>query len=158
LLGGGEINPNFLPRDPTNGCAELFPRRYLKVNTIFEVVKANGGTTAWIPKHPSYEWTNGPSGKASMTSSARKSNSNPVALPQFPGCNLVPFVDNTLDDKQILCHRCGEPAKAPSTLLECTQCGKPVAEFATEAEMERDLAEIWRGARPYLLHPSPKTK
>ena len=72
-----------------------------------------------------------------------------------------------LVDKQILCPRCGGPAKAVtasdpggvvSTLLECTQCGRPLVEFATDAEMERDLAEISRGARPYLLHPPRKTK
>ena len=70
-------------------------------------------------------------------------------------------------DKQILCPRCGGPAKTvmandaggvAGTLLECTQCGRPLVEFATDAEMERDLAEIWRGARPYLLHPPLKTK
>ena len=61
--GGGGINPNFLPRDPNNGCAPVFPHDYLRVNTIFEVVRANGGFTAWTDKHPSYEWTNGPSGK-----------------------------------------------------------------------------------------------
>jgi len=54
LDGGGGINPAFLPRDPNNGCAPVFPHQYLRVNTIFEVVKANGGWTAWTDKHPSY--------------------------------------------------------------------------------------------------------
>ncbi len=48
LNGGGGINPNFLPRDPAKNCAPVFPHQYLKVNTIFEVVKANRGTTAWV--------------------------------------------------------------------------------------------------------------
>ena len=65
LDGGGGINPNFLTRDPNNNCAIIMPHQYLRVNTIFEVVKANGGTTAWTDKHPSYEWTNGPSGQGS---------------------------------------------------------------------------------------------
>jgi hypothetical protein len=56
------INPNLLPRDPDNGCAPVFPHSYLKVNTIFEVIKANGGRTAYADKHPSYELYNGPSG------------------------------------------------------------------------------------------------
>jgi len=59
LNGGGGINPKFLPRDPNNNCAPVYAHQYLRVNTIFEVVKANGGTTAWIDKHPSYEWTKG---------------------------------------------------------------------------------------------------
>jgi hypothetical protein len=98
LNGGGGINPNFLPRDPTNGCSPIFPHQYLKVNTIFEVVKAHGGHTAWIDKHPSYEWTNGPSGKGVDDFFGPEINSNPVALPQFPGCSPVPLVDNTFDD------------------------------------------------------------
>src|SRR5206468_2534691 len=35
----------------------------MKSNTIFEVVKANGGHTAWADKHPAYDLVNGPSGK-----------------------------------------------------------------------------------------------
>jgi len=98
LNGAGGINPNFLPRDPTKNCAPVFPHQYLKVNTIFEVVKANRGTTAWVDKHPSYEWTKGPSGEGVDDFYGPEINSNPVALPQFPGCSPVPLVDNTFDD------------------------------------------------------------
>jgi len=35
----------------------------LRSNTIFEVVKASGGHTAWADKHPAYDLVNGPSGK-----------------------------------------------------------------------------------------------
>ena len=96
--GGGGINPNFLPRDPNNGCAPVFPHDYLRVNTIFEVVRANGGFTAWTDKHPSYEWTNGPSGKGVNDFFGPEINSIPVALPQFPGCSPVPAPDTTPDD------------------------------------------------------------
>jgi hypothetical protein len=98
LNGGGGINPDFLPRDPDNGCKPVYPHEYLRVNTIFEVVKANGGTTAWVDKHPSYEWTNGPSGKGVDDFYGPEINSDPVALPQFAGCSPVPLVDNTFDD------------------------------------------------------------
>ena len=98
LNGGGGINPNFLVRDPNNNCATLMPHQYLRVNTIFEVVKANGGTTAWTDKHPSYEWTNGPSGKGVDDFYGPEINSTPIALPQFPGCSPVNFADNTPDD------------------------------------------------------------
>jgi len=97
LDGGGKINPAFLPRDPNNNCAPIFPHQYLRVNTIFEVVKAHGGTTAWTDKHPSYEWTNGPSGKGVDDFFGPEINSIPVALP-FPGCTPVPFADNAPDD------------------------------------------------------------
>ena len=98
LDGGGGINPNYLTRDPNNNCTVVLPHQYLRVNTIFEVVKANGGSTAWTDKHPSYEWTNGPSGRGVDDFYGPEINSIPVALPQFPGCSPVPFVDNTPDD------------------------------------------------------------
>ena len=98
LDGGGSINPAFLPRDPNNGCKPIYPHQYLRVNTIFEVVKANGGRTAWTDKHPSYEWTNGPSGKGVDDFYGPEINSIPVALPQFPGCSPVNFADPTPDN------------------------------------------------------------
>ena len=98
LNGGGSINPAFLPRDPDNGCAPVFPHQYLRVNTIFEVVRASGGYTAWTDKHPSYEWTNGPSGHGVDDFFGPEINSIPVALPQFPGCSPVPAPDTTPDD------------------------------------------------------------
>jgi hypothetical protein len=98
LNGGGGINPNFLPRDPNNNCNPVFPHQYLRVNTIFEVVKAHGGRTAWTDKHPAYEWTNGPSGRGVDDFFGPEINSIPVALPQFPGCSPVPAPAPTPDD------------------------------------------------------------
>jgi hypothetical protein len=98
LDGGGGLNPKFLVRDPNNGCKTILPHQYLRVNTIFEVVRASGGRTAWTDKHPSYEWTNGPSGKGVEDFYGPEINSIPVPLPQFPGCAPVPFADTTPDD------------------------------------------------------------
>ncbi|WP_036666408.1 alkaline phosphatase family protein [Paludibacterium yongneupense] len=61
--GGGGIRVTALPRDPARGCAPVFPHAYLRVNTVFEVVKAAGGRTAWADKHLAYDWVNGPSGR-----------------------------------------------------------------------------------------------
>jgi hypothetical protein len=97
LNGGGGINPDFLPRDPNNGCQPVFPHQYLRVNTIFEVVRANGGWTAWTDKHPSYEWTNGPSGHGVNDFYGPEINSIPVPL-SFPGCTPVPAPAPTPDD------------------------------------------------------------
>lgn len=63
LDGGGGINPAALPLDPAHGCTPVYPHSYLRVNTIFEVIRAAGMRTAWSDKHPSYEILNGPSGK-----------------------------------------------------------------------------------------------
>jgi Type I phosphodiesterase / nucleotide pyrophosphatase len=98
LDGGGGLNQKFLVRDPKNGCRTILPHEYLRVNTIFEVVRASGGRTAWTDKHPSYEWTNGPSGKGVEDFYGPEINSIPVPLPQFAGCAPVPFADPTPDD------------------------------------------------------------
>jgi hypothetical protein len=98
LDGGGGLNPNFLVRDPQAGCRTVLPHQYLRVNTIFEVVRSHGGRTAWTDKHPSYEWTNGPSGKGVEDFYGPEINSIPVPLPQIPGCAVVPFADPTPDD------------------------------------------------------------
>lgn len=59
------IDPNALPRffNGNGQCAPFFPHNAMQSNTIFEVVKANGGRTAWADKHPAYDITNGPSGR-----------------------------------------------------------------------------------------------
>ena len=57
------IDPNALPRVLDHGaCVPLWPHNAIRTNTIFEVVKAAGGHTAWADKHPAYDWVNGPSG------------------------------------------------------------------------------------------------
>jgi len=90
LDGGGGINPQYLPRDPKNNCAPVYPHSYIRDNTIFEVVKAGGGFTAWSDKHPSYDFTNGPSGKGVDELYSPEINSIPVGLPQVAGCNPLP--------------------------------------------------------------------
>lgn len=58
------IDPTKLPRRLVNGkCVPVFPHEAIRTNTIFEVVKAAGGRTAWADKHPAYDLVNGPSGK-----------------------------------------------------------------------------------------------
>ena len=58
------IDPTKLPNiiDAHGNCLRLWPHAALRTNTIFEVVKANGGHTAWEDKHPAYDLVNGPSG------------------------------------------------------------------------------------------------
>lgn len=103
LDGGGGINPIYLPRNFTT-CAPIYPHQYLRVNTIFEVAKAHNLRTAWTDKHPSYEWTNGPSGKGVDDFYGPEINSIPVPL-SFPGCTVYnngqpqpPYPDPTIDD------------------------------------------------------------
>ncbi len=59
-----QIDPKKLPlRKTADGCTPVYPHDYLRVNTVFEVVHAHGGRTAWSDKHPAYEWLGGPSGQ-----------------------------------------------------------------------------------------------
>lgn len=55
------IDPAQLPVDPVT-CKPVYPHSYLRVNTVFEVAKAQGLHTAWSDKHVAYELVNGPSG------------------------------------------------------------------------------------------------
>jgi hypothetical protein len=90
LDGGGGIDPDFLPRDPNKGCAPVFPHQFLRVNTIFEVVRANGGYTAWTDKHLAYDLVRGPSGNGLNDFFGPEVNSIPVPLSQVPGCDPLP--------------------------------------------------------------------
>jgi Type I phosphodiesterase / nucleotide pyrophosphatase len=90
LDGGGGIDPDYLPRDPNKGCAPVYPHNYIRVNTIFEVIRNAGGYTAWSDKHPSYEFTNGPSGKGVNDFYGPEINSIPVPLPNIQGCDPLP--------------------------------------------------------------------
>ncbi|MGO9125675.1 MAG: alkaline phosphatase family protein [Terriglobales bacterium] len=88
--GRNGINPKYLPRDPNNGCKPVYPHSYIRVNTIFNVVHNSGGYTAWSDKHPSYDFTNGPTGDGVTDLWSPEINSIPVALPVVPGCNPLP--------------------------------------------------------------------
>jgi hypothetical protein len=50
-------------RNEHGDCVPVFPHDFVKVNTVFEVVKASGRRTAWADKHPAYDLVNGPSGR-----------------------------------------------------------------------------------------------
>ncbi len=59
------IDPTTLPNrlDENGKCVRVFPHNAIRSNTIFEVVRSEGGLTAWADKHPAYDLVNGPSGK-----------------------------------------------------------------------------------------------
>jgi Type I phosphodiesterase / nucleotide pyrophosphatase len=58
-----QIDPAKLPKELADGhCAAVWPHQYLRVNTIFEVLRQHGLHTAWSDKHPAYEILDGPSG------------------------------------------------------------------------------------------------
>jgi len=83
LTDGGiaSIDVQRLDRDPTHGCMPVFPWNFVRVNTIFGVVHAAGGYTAWSDKHPSYSAVAGPGGGTLDDYYAPEINSDVVALP-----------------------------------------------------------------------------
>jgi hypothetical protein len=66
---GAELNLDLstpvLPRDPEHNCAEVLPHALTKVNSIFDMVHAGGGRTAWAADSAAYaDLLRGPSGNA----------------------------------------------------------------------------------------------
>jgi hypothetical protein len=86
-LDGGvkSIDPNKLPRDPFNSCSPVYPWNFVRTNTIYGVIHAAGGYTAWSDKHPVYAVVSGPTGTSTPSNVddyyAPEVNSNQIALP-----------------------------------------------------------------------------
>ena len=47
------IDPTRLPRDPFNNCLPVYPWHLIRTNSIYGVIHAAGGYTAWSDKHAS---------------------------------------------------------------------------------------------------------
>lgn len=85
------IDPRKLIRDPSKGCAPVFPWNFVRTNTIYGVIHEAGGYTAWSDKHPSYSAVSGPGDGTNIDDYyAPDINSIPVNLPGVPGCNPLP--------------------------------------------------------------------
>jgi Type I phosphodiesterase / nucleotide pyrophosphatase len=74
------INPALLPVDPRT-CTPVYPHSYLKVNTVFEVLRAHGLRTAWSDKHAAYDILQGPSGNGIQDLFTPEINSQADGLP-----------------------------------------------------------------------------
>jgi hypothetical protein len=74
------IDPAQLPVDPKT-CTPVYPHSYLRVNTVFEVLRAHGLRTAWSDKHPAYDILQGPSGNGIQDLFTPEINSQADGLP-----------------------------------------------------------------------------
>jgi Type I phosphodiesterase / nucleotide pyrophosphatase len=84
LTAGGiaSIDATRLIRDPMRGCQPVLPWNFVRTNTIFGVVHAAGGYTAWSDKHPSYSAVAGRGGAVNLDDYfSPEINSNVVGLP-----------------------------------------------------------------------------
>lgn len=97
LTDGGiaSIDVSRLDRDPTRGCAPVYPWNFVRVNTIFGVIHSAGGYTAWSDKHPAYSAVAGPGGGTLNDYYAPEINSDVIGLPGVTtpsgiSCSSVP--------------------------------------------------------------------
>ena len=103
-LGGGfqSIDPTRLPRDPFQDCQPVYPWNFIRTNTIYGVIHAAGGYTAWSDKHAVYASVSGPTGSATPSNVddyySPEVNSNVIALPGVTtpaGLSCDPVPDGT---------------------------------------------------------------
>ena len=89
-IDGGvlSLDPTKLVRDPFSQpkpCAPVYPWNFIRTNTIYGVIHAAGGYTAWSDKHPVYAAVSGPTGTSSPSNVddyyAPEVNSNQTPLP-----------------------------------------------------------------------------
>ena len=84
-IDGGilSIDPTKLPRDPFNNCSPVYPWQFIRTNSIFGVIHAAGGYTAWSDKHAVYAVVSGHGDNANNVDDyySPEINSLPVNLP-----------------------------------------------------------------------------
>lgn len=89
-IDGGvlSLDPTRLVRDPFSkptACAPVYPWNFIRTNTIFGVIHAAGGYTAWSDKHAVYAAVSGPTGTSSPSNVddyySPEVNSNQIPLP-----------------------------------------------------------------------------
>jgi Type I phosphodiesterase / nucleotide pyrophosphatase len=85
LIDGGikSIDPTRLPRDPYDHCNPVYPWNFVRTNTIYGVIHAAHGYTAWSDKHPVYAAVSGPGQNAGNVDDyySPEVNSMVIALP-----------------------------------------------------------------------------
>ena len=86
-IDGGvkSIDPDRLVRDPFNSCKPVYPWNFVRTNTIYGVIHAKGGRTAWSDKHAVYAVVSGPTGTSQPSNVddyySPEVNSNQISLP-----------------------------------------------------------------------------
>ena len=103
LTDGGinSIDPKKLVRNPSKGCAPVYPWEFVRVNSIFSVVHSAGGYAAWSDKHPAYSSVSSGIGPSALDDFyAPEINSNVVGLPGVTtptGISCAQVLDPTSD-------------------------------------------------------------
>ena len=116
LTDGGikSIDPAKLNRDPFNHCSPVYAWNFIRTNSIYGVIHAAGGYTAWSDKHAAYAAVNGHT-RGALPSNvddyySPEVNSNVIPLPGMKSvfgddCSVVdPASDWTRSFKEIRCY------------------------------------------------------
>src|SRR6202167_375996 len=133
--GIASIDKRKLVRDPAAGCAPVYPWNFVRTNTIFSVIHAAGGYTAWIDKHPSYSFVAGPGGTGLDDYYSPEVDSAVVRLPgvttsQGASCETIrdPTADLTSWTNSFLNIQCYDALRVNALLNEIagkTHTGAP---------------------------------
>jgi Type I phosphodiesterase / nucleotide pyrophosphatase len=95
-IDGGvkSIDPDKLVRDPFNNCKPVYSWNFVRTNTIFGVIHAAGGYTAWSDKHAGYASVSGPTGTNQPSNVddyySPEVNSLQIVLPGLKTAGLTP--------------------------------------------------------------------
>jgi hypothetical protein len=83
------IDPTRLPRDPFNGCSPVYPWQFIRTNSIYGVIHAAHGYTAWSDKHAVYAAVSGHGNTASNVDDyySPEINSSVIPLPGVTTAN-----------------------------------------------------------------------
>jgi hypothetical protein len=127
IIDGGvaALNPTRFVRDPFSkpvSCAPVYPWNFIRTNTIYGVIHAAGGFTAWSDKHAVYAAVSGPTATSTPSNVddyySPEVNSNQIPLPgittagtnfdcgtiQASGNATTPGNDWTTDFQAIQCY------------------------------------------------------
>jgi len=92
-IDGGilSIDPTRLPRDPFNNCSPVYPWQFIRTNSIFGVIHAAHGYTAWSDKHAVYAVVSGHGNTPGNVDDyySPEVNSNVIALPGVTTANGI---------------------------------------------------------------------
>ena len=125
-IDGGvkSINPDRLIRDPFNNCQPVYSWNFVRTNTIFGVIHAAGGYTAWSDKHAAYASVSGPTGTNQPSNVddyySPEVNSLQIVLPGLRTANgfdcgkLVPNGDDWTTDFDAI--KCNDQLKVNAVL------------------------------------------
>jgi len=103
LTDGGiaSLDPTKMVRDPANKCKPVYPWQFVRANSIFSVIHANGGYAAWSDKHPAYASVASGLGPSALDDFyAPEINSTVIGLPDVitpTGVNCSTIVDSGAD-------------------------------------------------------------